>query len=126
MSKSFTPTISEELHKILIDKYIEKRQEQIGSLKKDDKYITTRSLLALIRLCQAKVKIYLYRQDSDFQMKFPWMTSINALNSWKKPRKVSDWRTTRENLCMTSHPIYSKSSKICASIQMVSVLNTQS
>ena len=59
MSKSFSPTISEELHTILIDKYIEKRQEQIGSLKKDDKYITTRSLLALIRLCQAKVNIFL-------------------------------------------------------------------
>ena len=88
MSKSFNPTISEELHTILIDKYIEKRQEQIGSLKKEDKYITTRSLLALIRLCQAKVILFLFRQDLDFQMKFLLMTSMNVWNSWKKLRKV--------------------------------------
>ena len=71
MSKTYTPTISEELHNILISKYIEKRQEQIGSLKKEDKYITTRSLLALIRLCQARVIISLFRPDSDFPMKCP-------------------------------------------------------
>lgn len=57
MSKSYRPTISEELHEMLINKYIEKRQEQLGNLKKEDKYITTRSLLALIRLCQAKARL---------------------------------------------------------------------
>ena len=66
MSKAFTPTISEELHAILVNKYIEKRQEQIGTLKKEEKYITTRSLLALIRLCQARVIIFLFRLVSDF------------------------------------------------------------
>ena len=62
MSKTFIPTISEELHAILISKYIEKRQEQIGTLKREEKYITTRSLLALIRLCQARVIIILFRR----------------------------------------------------------------
>jgi DNA replication licensing factor MCM7 len=55
MSKNFEPTISEELHELLINKYIEKRQEQQSIKNKGDKYTTTRSLLALIRLCQARV-----------------------------------------------------------------------
>ena len=78
MSKSYSPTISEELHAILISKYIEKRQEQIGNLKKEDKYITTRSLLALIRLCQAKVFFFLSRPVSVFRMKCRWMISTSA------------------------------------------------
>lgn len=61
LSKSFCPVISGELHSILISKYIEKRQEQVGVLKEGDKYITTRSLLALIRLCQARVIYMLFR-----------------------------------------------------------------
>ena len=63
LSKTFTPTISEELHNILISKYIEKRQAQAGNIKDRDKYTTTRSLLALIRLCQAKVTNKLFRLD---------------------------------------------------------------
>lgn len=38
----------------------------MGGLKEregDNKYITTRSLLALIRLCQARVNILLFRLD---------------------------------------------------------------
>lgn len=55
MSKHYNPIISEELHELLINKYIEKRQEQQSFKNKGDKYTTTRSLLALIRLCQARV-----------------------------------------------------------------------
>jgi DNA replication licensing factor MCM7 len=63
MSKNYNPTISEDLHQILIDKYIEKRQLQRSASNEGDKYYTTRSLLALIRLCQARVIIILYRLD---------------------------------------------------------------
>jgi DNA replication licensing factor MCM7 len=63
LSKSYTPTISEELHNILISKYIEKRQLQVGKTKEGDNYTTTRSLLALIRLCQAKVLNIIFRLD---------------------------------------------------------------
>jgi DNA replication licensing factor MCM7 len=60
LSKGYNPTISEELHELLINKYIEKRQMQQSIKNKGDKYTTTRSLLALIRLCQARVTILFY------------------------------------------------------------------
>ena len=55
LAKNFKPTISQALHKELISKYIEKRKEQCDLSKEGENYTTTRSLLALIRLCQARV-----------------------------------------------------------------------
>ena len=69
MAKEFKPTISEDLHSILISKYIEQRQEQVVNIKKEEKYITTRSLLALIRLCQARVLLSLPRPVSVSQVR---------------------------------------------------------
>jgi DNA replicative helicase MCM subunit Mcm2 (Cdc46/Mcm family) len=79
MSKEYNPTISQELHEMLISKYIEKRQEQQSIKNKGDKYTTTRSLLALIRLCQARVNNLLFRLDSDFPTKSAKWMSWSAL-----------------------------------------------
>lgn len=57
MARNFKPIIKQSLHKELINKYIEKRKEQCDISKEGENYTTTRSLLALIRLCQAKVTI---------------------------------------------------------------------
>lgn len=59
LAKKFKPTISQNLHKMLVNKYIEKRKEQCDISKEGENYTTTRSLLALVRLCQAKV-IYFF------------------------------------------------------------------
>ena len=55
LSKNYTPLISEELHQEMIDRYIQKRQDQMDVSKEGENYTTMRSLLALIRLCQARV-----------------------------------------------------------------------
>ena len=109
MSKGFSPTISEELHTILINKYIEKRQEQHGSLKKEEKYITTRSLLALIRLCQAKVPPLLSRLASASRTRSQWTISTTASSSWKRHKKVSALTAMRGSPCTTTPPRYTKS-----------------
>jgi DNA replicative helicase MCM subunit Mcm2 (Cdc46/Mcm family) len=63
VAKSFSPTISVNLQKMLIDKYIMKRQDQVDLVKEGDSYTTTRTLLATIRLCQARVYLYLCRPN---------------------------------------------------------------
>ena len=61
LAKNYTPTISQPLHSLLIRKYIEKRQEQQSVENQGEKYTTTRSLLAIIRLCQARVIMLTFR-----------------------------------------------------------------
>lgn len=60
MAKQYEPTISEDLQREMIDRYIEKRGSEAGNAKEGESYTTTRSLLALIRLCQARVFIIHY------------------------------------------------------------------
>jgi DNA replicative helicase MCM subunit Mcm2 (Cdc46/Mcm family) len=55
LAKTFKPTISAKLHKELVNRYIEKRKEQSDISKEGENYTTTRSLLALVRLCMARV-----------------------------------------------------------------------
>ncbi len=57
MCKEYQPTISTHLHNVLIKKYIEKRKLQTDVSKEGESYTTTRSLLALIRLCIARAKL---------------------------------------------------------------------
>lgn len=57
MSKAYEPVISPDLQEILVDKYLQLRKEQLMVKHQGDNYTTTRKLLALIRLCQAKVYI---------------------------------------------------------------------
>ena len=59
LSKNYSPYISEDLHFEMINRYVEKRKEQMDASKEGENYITMRSLLALIRLCQARVFISL-------------------------------------------------------------------
>ena len=59
LAKQLVPTISQSLHSMLIQKYIQKRQEQQSAENEGEKYTTTRSLLALIRLCQARVLFFM-------------------------------------------------------------------
>lgn len=40
-------------------KYIEKRKLETGNAKEGESYTTTRSLLAVVRLCQARVSFLL-------------------------------------------------------------------
>lgn len=115
LSKSYTPTISEELHELLINKYIEQRRDQQSLQKQGDKYVTTRSLLALIRLCQARVAIFLFRQDCDSPTRSASGTSPSALKSWRRVRRTWGWSTSNANPCMTSPLKYSTSSRISAS-----------
>lgn len=59
LAKNFNPTINNELKEGLIQKYLEMRHEQKDISKQGDNYTTTRKLLALIRLCQARVLLCL-------------------------------------------------------------------
>jgi DNA replication licensing factor MCM7 len=55
LAKSYTPIITEQLHGELTKRYIDKRKEQADLNKEGYSYTTTRTLLGLIRLCQARV-----------------------------------------------------------------------
>jgi DNA replicative helicase MCM subunit Mcm2 (Cdc46/Mcm family) len=58
LSKGYEPTISETLHKEIIERYIMKRQEQIDASREGQNYTTMRSLLGLVRLAQARVMLF--------------------------------------------------------------------
>lgn len=58
VAKTFSPTISENLKERLIDKYIMRRKDQVDIVKEGESYTTMRTLLATIRLCQARVSLY--------------------------------------------------------------------
>lgn len=55
LSKDFEPKISPKLTSLLVERYVKKRIYYSDITKKGERYITTRNLLALIRLCQARV-----------------------------------------------------------------------
>lgn len=55
LSKQYSPTLTEELHNEIIQRYIKKRQEQMDVSKEGENYTTMRSLLGLLRLAQARV-----------------------------------------------------------------------
>lgn len=59
MAKSYQPVITEHLFAELTRRYVDKRKEQADLTKEGYSYTTTRTLLGLIRLCQARVKILL-------------------------------------------------------------------
>lgn len=59
----------------MIKKYIENRQIQNDTSKSGDSYTTMRSLLALIRLAQARVIIHWYRLDLDSLKKLQCLMS---------------------------------------------------
>ena len=56
-AKRFNPKISQELHNFIVQKYVEKRKQN-NDAKAGYAYTTPRTLLAIIRLAQAMVKIY--------------------------------------------------------------------
>lgn len=55
IAKTFEPIITEQLFEELTRRYIDKRKEQADLNKEGYSYTTTRTLLGLIRLCQARV-----------------------------------------------------------------------
>jgi DNA replication licensing factor MCM7 len=55
LSKGYEPTITEALHKEIIERYIMKRQQQMDVTREGENYTTMRSLLGLVRLAQARV-----------------------------------------------------------------------
>lgn len=57
-ARTFSPTVQPELKKILIQKYVETRQNERG-LDVDDRqdYTTARSLLGILRLCQGLARL---------------------------------------------------------------------
>ena len=57
IAKQFEPKLPEDLYETLMEMYISKRKEGISDLKEGYTYTTTRSLLGLIRLCQARAKL---------------------------------------------------------------------
>jgi DNA replication licensing factor MCM7 len=61
LSKDYQPKISQKLTSLLVEKYVKKRIYYSDMRKQGERYITTRNLLALIRLCQARVILSLYR-----------------------------------------------------------------
>ena len=92
------------------------------NITEKDKYYTTRSLLALIRLCQARVFLYLFRPVSDFQTRSHTATSPNAWNWWKRPKRVYRGRMMRGNRCMTTALWSSTPWKKCVNTPMDWVL----
>ena len=55
VAKTYNPVINEDLHNQLTKIYIQKRKEQTDVSKEGYAYTTPRTLLGLIRLCQARV-----------------------------------------------------------------------
>ncbi len=54
-AKTYQPIIDQDLHEELVKRYVDKRKEQADSTKEGYSYTTTRTLLGLVRLCQARV-----------------------------------------------------------------------
>ena len=54
-AKKFKPTINQNLHEFIVQRYVEKRKEFAQASKAGYVYTTPRTLLALIRLAQAMV-----------------------------------------------------------------------
>ncbi len=54
-AKKFKPTINQNLHEFIVQRYVEKRKEFAQTSKAGYVYTTPRTLLALIRLSQAMV-----------------------------------------------------------------------
>jgi DNA replicative helicase MCM subunit Mcm2 (Cdc46/Mcm family) len=65
LSKDYEPKISPKLTTLLVERYVKKRIFYSDLSKQGERYITTRNLLALIRLCQARVHHFLFRLVSD-------------------------------------------------------------
>lgn len=65
LSKEYEPKISQKLTSLLIERYVRKRIFYADRTKQGERYITTRNLLALIRLCQARVSSVLCRPVLD-------------------------------------------------------------
>jgi len=56
-AKTYNPVIPKDLHNFIIQKYVEKRKEQVDVNKEGYEYITPRSLLAILRLSQALARL---------------------------------------------------------------------
>lgn len=56
-AKNYSPVIPKELHNFIVQKYVEKRNEESKVEKHGYQYITPRSLLAILRLAQALAKL---------------------------------------------------------------------
>jgi len=57
-AQSFNPTIPADLHNYLVAKYVEKRKfQRDGNENSSYLYVTTRTLLGIIRLAQAMAKL---------------------------------------------------------------------
>lgn len=57
LARGFEPVINEDLHNQLTKRYIQKRKEQTDISKEGYVYTTPRTLLGLIRLCQARARL---------------------------------------------------------------------
>lgn len=57
LSKEYQPKISHQLCELLVERYVKNRRLYSDKVREGERYITTRNLLALIRLCQARVLI---------------------------------------------------------------------
>ena len=55
MAKGYEPILTSSVSKTIMNHYLTKRQEFAHTVRDGDNYTTPRTLLALIRLCQAKV-----------------------------------------------------------------------
>lgn len=62
--------MSDEIQKELIERYLNKRQLNASDIKECDSYVTPRSLLGLIRFCQARVSKVLNRHGYGFLTRF--------------------------------------------------------
>jgi len=56
-AKQFKPTINQNLHEFIVQRYVEKRKEYAQGERAGYVYTTPRTLLGLIRLSQAMVLI---------------------------------------------------------------------
>jgi DNA replicative helicase MCM subunit Mcm2 (Cdc46/Mcm family) len=88
LAKSYEPRISEELTSMMIDRYVQRRQYYADRTKQGERYITTRNLLALIRMCQARVRLPPPRPACDSPTPSRRKTSSSARRSCWKARST--------------------------------------
>ena len=90
MAKSKNPQLPKDLHKFIVEKYIEKRRANQES-KAGYAYTTPRTLLAIIRLSQALARIRLSnevnQEDVDEALRLMEMSQASVLDTLEEEEK---------------------------------------
>jgi DNA replication licensing factor MCM7 len=92
-AKRIEPTIPTQLHNFILEKYVEKRQEQMEINKAGYVYVTPRTLLGIIRLAQSLARLRFSDQvdQNDIEEALRLMeASRNTINQDSQPKGKVD------------------------------------